>query len=166
MKPSDIEILRTAATLTSIPLRKLNEQHELVDSASGCLIDYFGHRLLLTVSHRGLSSGNWAMEVEFDQEKGTKLHQLGGLNYIARIDLARKTHEQIDFAYALVPREIVSLYQEIGPGGYIKRTLPQFVFDETLENAPCSEEYYHFAGQTNSRMKIGFFALRFRSYLG
>jgi len=144
----DIERAAFALKLTSIPLRKLNTEKEVIDNASGCLVDYFGHRLLLSVSHQGLAEGNWAIECDFDRNKGTRLYQFGGLNYVARLDCRTLKRDDIDFSYASVPLDFVSMYQEIDGGGYILKQAKRTVFKDTFETEPTPDELYGFAGQT------------------
>jgi hypothetical protein len=137
-----------AITLTSIPLRKLDANNKVIAIASGCLVDYFGHRLLLIVSHKSLAEGNWAIEIEYDRDKGTHLYQVGGLNYLARSNWATVNKiDTIDFSYVSVPSNLVSFYQEIDAGGYITKHVQRTVFNETLETQPNSEELYAFSGQ-------------------
>jgi hypothetical protein len=144
----DVERATFAIGLTSIPLRKLDAKKEVISNASGCLVDYYGHRLLLSVSHKSLADGNWAIEEGFDRDKGTRLHQVGGLKYVARGDWGTLKRDAIDFSYASVPSDLVSLYQEIDAGRYITKQAQRTVFKETFETEPNPKELYAFSGQT------------------
>jgi len=124
------------------------QKKEVISNASGCLVDYYGHRLLLSVSHKSLADGNWAIEEGFDRDKGTRLHQVGGLKYVARGDWGTLKRDAIDFSYASVPSDLVSLYQEIDAGRYTTKQAQRTVFKETFETEPNPKELYAFSGQT------------------
>ena len=63
--------------LSSVPLFRLNSQRLPTGSASGCLIDYSGKRVLLTVSHATGDQQNWAIQLRYLPSKGTETYQLG-----------------------------------------------------------------------------------------
>jgi hypothetical protein len=63
--------------LSSVPLVRLNDQQMPTKFASGCLIDYFGKRVLLTVSHATRDQKNWAIQLRYVPGNGTETFQLG-----------------------------------------------------------------------------------------
>jgi hypothetical protein len=50
--------------LSSVPLVRLNDQQIPTSVASGCLIDYCGKRILLTVSQATGDQKNWAISAK------------------------------------------------------------------------------------------------------
>jgi hypothetical protein len=58
--------------LSSVQLNLLNATRIPVEFASGCLIDYHGKRILLTVAHATGNQGNWAVQVRYVPGQGMR----------------------------------------------------------------------------------------------
>lgn len=134
--------------LSSIPLRQLDENLSPIGSASGCLIDYGGKRLILTVSHATGDNGNWAIETKFIPGKGTELYQIGSMNFLRQGDISTGQFNEIDFAYATVPDQLTSYYQEI-EAGVVKVETARLVFQIDFDLVPNSSNKYGVSGQTH-----------------
>ena len=64
---------------SSVPLRKLSPERFPVGMASGCLLDYHGKRLLLSVQHATGDQGDWAIELVQEKGYGAKYYRLGAM---------------------------------------------------------------------------------------
>lgn len=134
--------------LSSIPLRQLDEKKYPICSASGCIISYSSKRLILTVAHATGNMGNWAIEVKFEQGKGTKMYQIGTMNFLREGDISSGQFKDIDFSYAIIPQDVQSYYQEVLPNGTIKKEVPRLINIINFDIVPDKEEKYGFSGQT------------------
>ena len=111
--------------LSSIPLRKIDKQLMPIGIASGCLIDYKGKRILLTVQHATGDMGDWAAEIKFEPQKGTKLYRLGSMNFLKSISINTLEVKDVDFSYIEVPTDFESFLQEVEPSGNISSEIPR-----------------------------------------
>ncbi|WP_018948433.1 hypothetical protein [Thioalkalivibrio sp. ALMg11] len=133
--------------LSSIPLRKIDGNGNPVGIASGCLIDYLGVRIILSVFHATKRDGNWAIEVGYEAGKGTQLYKPGGFHHLGKMKLGDTEIAEVDFSYREVAGDLLSYFQEIVPPGAIKRQALREVFQPDFDIAPGAEEMYGFAGQ-------------------
>lgn len=134
--------------LSSVPLVRLNEQKLPDDIASGCLIDYFGKRLLLTVSHATGDQGRWAIPLRYSPSRGIELYLLGQMNFLKRgVFSEPEILREVDFSYVEVPPSICAYRQEIeAPANIIRVETPIDVHTPTLEDTPNPNEPYGFCG--------------------
>ncbi|QTF93715.1 hypothetical protein [Halomonas sp. BM-2019] len=133
--------------LSSVPLVRLNEQRLPTGIASGCLIDYSGRRLLLTVSHATGDQANWAIQQKYVPGKGTCNYQLGAMNFLARATLSNPKLEDVDFSYVEVPSSFIAFRQEIEvPGNSVKSETPINVHSPSLLDEPDENQEYGFCG--------------------
>jgi hypothetical protein len=138
--------------LSSIPLRKIDSQLLPVDIASGCLIDYLGTRIVLSVFHATKRDGNWAIEVKYEPDKGTQLYRPGGFHYLGLMKLGSANIDEVDFSYREVSSDLISYYQEISPSGHILSEKEREVFQPDFDVQPDTKEIYGFAGQVMPEM--------------
>ena len=135
--------------LSSVPLVQLNEQYLPIDMTSGCLVDYAGKRLLLTVSHATGNQGNWAIQLRYVPGKNTEIYQLGAMNFLAKGSLSTPKLDDIDFSYVEVPSNLCSYRQEIEAilgEVVVKSETPIIVHSPSLEDIPKSEDKFGFCG--------------------
>lgn len=133
--------------LSSVQLVRLNGQGLPNGSASGCLIDYFGKRLLLTVSHATGDQANWAIQQKYVPGKGTCNYQLGALNFLARATLSKPKLEDVDFSYVEVLSDFCAFRQEIEiPENSVKSETPIHVHSSSLMDEPDENEQFGFCG--------------------
>ncbi len=157
--------------LSSVPLLKLSKDHLPTNTASGCLIDYGGKRILLTVSHATGDQGNWAIQKRFVQGQGTEVHQLGAMNFLAKASVSNAGIEDVDFSYVEVPSDLQAFRQEIeAPANVVKSETAVTVHKPTLEDEPRSDDSFGFCGlvMTTSEEHFGnrYLAGEFRVYHG
>jgi hypothetical protein len=145
--------------LSSIPLKRLSENMEPEGSASGCMIDYCGLRLILTVSHATLEPGGWALELECAGEKGMKMLPLPAMHFLGRVatkDLLQFLQQQpsiekteiVDFSYGVIPSDTESIHEQFGEEGKMHWKAPRTVFKLTFNETPTKTQSYGFSGHT------------------
>ena len=147
--------------LSSIPLKCLTPEKEIRGYASGCLIDYLGHRLVLSVSHATLKSGLWAIELGcWSGDRGMKLLPLPAMNFLGRIstDNLLKAFKEgklddlskniVDFSYGIIPKETESLHEQFSDNGQLQWKATRTVFKTTLTEKPETGVKYGFSGHT------------------
>lgn len=135
----------TQLYLSSVQLYRLNGDIP-VDSASGCLIDYHGHRILLTVEHATGDQGNWAIQLKYDPEKkGAQLYNLGVMNFLKRGSIFSRETEIIDFSYVEVQNDLIAYRQKIQEDGQIIEEWPITVYSPDFSLDPNIEEEYGFS---------------------
>ena len=129
----------------SIPLRQLGPDNEVVKLASGCIVAYEEERILLTVEHATGNEGNWAIEVEFDPERGARLYKLGPMSFFAKF-LFGKVPEFVDLAYTRLPEHVRPKIQDLNPRGEIFREAERLELVSQLDQEPLPGVRYGFAG--------------------
>jgi len=133
--------------LSSVQLVRLDEEGLPNGIASGCLIDYCGKRLLLTVSHATGDQANWAIQQKYVPGKGTCNYQLGAMNFLAKATLSDPTLEEVDFSYVEVPLDFIAYRQEIEtPSNSVKSEIPINVHSSSLMENPSDDKRYGFCG--------------------
>ncbi|WP_148894051.1 hypothetical protein [Geothermobacter ehrlichii] len=138
--------------LSSIPLRKLNEELMPIGIASGCLIDYLGKRIILSVFHATKRDANWVIEIKYEEQKGTQIYRPGGFNYLGEMKLGSSEIKEIDFSYTEVASDLCSFFQEITPKGKILSETTREIFSPKFDILPSKEETYGFSGQVMAEM--------------
>lgn len=132
--------------LSSVPLKKIGADGLPQSIASGCLIDYRGKRILLTVSHATKDQGRWAIELRYEPGKGTQLYGLGAMRFLMKGSLNSSKLTDLDFSYVEVPRSIRSYRQEIIPPDTVKSETPISVHTPDFDSQPSSALKYGFCG--------------------
>lgn len=136
--------------LSSVPLVRLDNERLPTNGASGCLIDYRGKRVLLTVSHATGDQGNWAIEMKYVPGKGMCNHQLGAMNFLRKLTLSTDSiseFKDVDFSYVEVPSTLLAYRQEIDVGTSAVKSETQIdVLTPGLLDEPDPEENFGFCG--------------------
>ena len=133
---------------SSIPLRCLDSNSLPVGLASGCMIDYCGKRILLSVFHATSKPGRWSIELRYDAEnKRTELYYPRAFNFLAEMRLGVPKINHIDFSYTQIPANIESIFQQLTPKGDYLAQRKRPVFSPTFQVRPSKEEIYAFSGQ-------------------
>lgn len=136
----------------SIPLRRLGAGHQADGGSSGCLVDFRGRRVLLTVAHSVRNGGNWAIEVGYVPGMGTKLFQIGALNFVVQFRVGGSHGTTLDLAYAPVPRHVRPLVQDLDPRtGLVRHERPRIIIRSKLDQIPRPGAEYGFAGYVKLR---------------
>jgi len=133
--------------LSSVPLVRLNDQRLPTSFASGCLIDYSGKRLLLTVFHATGDQKNWAIQLRYVPGKGTQTYQLGAMHFLAKASLSEPKLKDVDFSYVEIPPTIRAYRQEIeAPANVVKSETLIAVHTSNLEDTPKPGDNFGFCG--------------------
>ena len=132
--------------LSSVPLKKIGTNGIPDSVASGCLVDYRGVRVLLTVSHAVGDQGNWGIETRYDPGKGTQIYGLGAMHFLMKGSVTSPQLKNIDFSYVAVPNTVVAHRQEIVPPGVVKSESAITVHTTDFSTAPAPNATYGFCG--------------------
>ncbi|MBK8183289.1 MAG: hypothetical protein IPK63_10520 [Candidatus Competibacteraceae bacterium] len=144
---NDIEF-QQCLMFSSVPLVRLNGQLLPTGIASGCLIDYFGERVLLTVSHVTGDQENWAIQLRYvPSKRTTETYQLGAMHFLAKGTLSKPMFKNVDFSYVKVPSSVCAYRQEIEvPANVVKSEIPITIHTPNLEDIPQSNNKFGFCG--------------------
>jgi hypothetical protein len=133
--------------LSSVPLVRLNQQFIPSGIASGCLIDYCGKRLLLTVTHATGDQQNWAIQLRYVPNKGTETLQLGAMNFLVVANLSNATLRDVDYSYVEVPSTTFGYRQEIQvQSDTVISEAPLTVHTPNLQEMPRASDTFGFCG--------------------
>lgn len=136
--------------VTSIPLRQIDENGQVIDHASGTLIDYGGRRFLLSVAHvvkRGTTG--WAMQLGYDPILGTEVFHLKGFAYPGEFTRSAGIMRELDMCLTEVPCNLESKYEYRTPQGLFDQR-PHHVFQPNLAAAPDSQSVFAFSGRVRT----------------
>lgn len=144
--------------LSSVPLVRVDASSLPSGYASGCLVDYGGKRLLLTVAHAIKNDQRLALQVRFDQtRKETQLYYLDAMNFLLEHTQSTTRLKVVDFSYVQVPSTMVAFKQNIEmPSDVIKMELPIKVHTPTLRELPNTTDRYGFCGMVLSELEEHF----------
>jgi hypothetical protein len=134
--------------LSSIPLRQLNEARKPVGFASGCLVDYFGKRIILSVAHATGNKKNWGIEIKSKEKVGTQVYQIGAMMFLTVGNIDNDKIKEVDFSYASVPNDLKPYYHEINERGQIVNQKPREILQVNFDLEPTAEKKYGFFGQS------------------
>jgi hypothetical protein len=139
---------------SSVPLRRLAND-VVTGSASGCLIDYQGSRILLTVEHATGDQLDWAIQLRFDASiKKTQLYRIGAMNFLTSGVLGTQKLKTVDFAYAKVPSDLKAYRQNISEKQELISEAEISVFAIDFATQPSSEDNYGFAGLVKTDVEM------------
>lgn len=147
--------------VSSVPLAKIDAANLPAGFASGCLMDYHGKRLLLTVAHAARKGPPLALALGWDPTmRRVKLWRFGGLNFLGRGQLlpGMKLEEmevaEVDFAYVDVPPELEPKLEKIDAhSGNILEARPCTVWTADAIADPVVGASYGFAGHTKPSLE-------------
>jgi hypothetical protein len=153
--------MQSKLEISSVALAKINDVNLPEGFASGCLMDYHGHRLLLTVAHATHTGPPLALTLGWDPViRRVKLWRFGGLNFLARgqlntgIKLEEMKIKQVDFAYVDVPVDIEPRLEKIdAQTGDIVESRACTVWTGDAIAEPDAGVRYGFAGHTKPRLE-------------
>ena len=138
---------------SSAPLVRLNAEGHPSSIASGMLVDYCGHRLLLTVEHAIGDFKRWAIQLHSTESAETKLHALGTMNFLKEVSLESGKTEKIDFAYKSIPKNIDVYRQEVTDKLKVEASYPITIFELDFEHEPNKDQVYGFAGLVKGQLE-------------
>lgn len=140
------EDLIKTINLSSVPLRQLNKQGIPENIASGCLINFKGKKILLSVQHATGNSGNWVIENKFISGKGTECYALGNMHFLSSGNIKTNKVHLVDFSFVSIPNDAIFYFQGRDSLGNIMPCEKRIVFDVNFFISPCKNESYGFAG--------------------
>jgi hypothetical protein len=132
--------------LASYPLRHGYEDGPPHGNCSGAIVQCATHRLVLTVSHAVRPAEEWAIELHYEPDSGTKLWKLGPMQYTLSIDGAGL--QEVDFAFTTVPTDVEARWQRFSDDGALVEEQGRVVLSSDLSAAPRPGVIYGFAGLT------------------
>lgn len=132
--------------LASYPLRRGYEHGPPAESCSGTIVDYAGHRALLSVAHSVKPNEAWAIELQYEGSAGTKLWKLGTMNYMAVVE--SEVARPVDFAFTLVPLDVRARWQHFSEHGTLVAEEERLILRSDFSVIPRPEVKYGFAGLT------------------
>lgn len=149
-----------AVLLSSIPLWKY-ENDLPVANASGCLVDYFGGRFLLSVAHATIAESEWRMEIKTMEEfEGQMLNKLQPItmNSLSQFKMLEKkgrfTKPKIaEFTYKMLPGDLNSTHVVADSGNLW--SADRTIFAPSFKKKPNKNMRYGFYGQTRFRGVVG-----------
>ena len=135
---------------TSIPLRQVDAAGNVVGRATGALIEYSGHRFLLSAEHavpRG--SSGWAIQLRFESGKGTEMYWPRDFIYVAEFRRSTSSIRELDLCVAEVAPDLQPLYEYRTPRGLFDQR-PVHIFAPDLSASADADEVFAFSGQVRA----------------
>lgn len=133
--------------VTSFPLRRFDASGKAVEFASGCLVDYYGQRFLLSVQHAvGMQSNGWVVDLGQTDRGDTEIYRPHSFNYVGEITRGTGQMKHIDFCYTQVPSDLNGVFQNATPRGIFDER-PRHVFASDLSDLPSPNQVYAFSGE-------------------
>ena len=138
--------------LSSYPLRRGYEEGAPEETCSGCIVEFRGHRIVLTVSHAVRPDEKWAIELYYEDPKGTKLWEIGTMDFLTEVKSSGVT--DVDVAFAKVPDDIESRFQQFDENGKVAHSQRRVVLDCGLDVKPDETQTYGFSGLTRFTKEV------------
>jgi hypothetical protein len=136
--------------LHTIPLRKIDDNKNVISIGSGLLLWVNGKKFILSAGHVILESngGVWAIECEYEPMKGTRLFSIGKMpSMLLQGSLENSSVSRVDFSFQEIPCEVESYFQNIKETGQVldSKKRSEFIdIDYYIE--PNSQDMYGFSG--------------------
>jgi hypothetical protein len=130
--------------LSSALLKEIGPDNLPLRMGSGCLVDYEGKRILLTVSHLTKNQGKWCIELRYEPGKGTALRSLGTMNFLVKGTLGGTSLEDVDFSYVEVPGDLQPWRQKV-----LSAT-------DARDDAPVTVHEFNFGAKLSADRRYGF----------
>jgi hypothetical protein len=131
---------------TSVPLLQLGKGDHVLDTASGALIDYKGHRFIVSVEHAvKRDSSGWSIALQ-QNEKGLEFYRPNAFVYVGEFKRSTTTLRHLDLCLAQVQSSLESWYEHHTPRGLFDKR-PHHIFDQSSMAQPEKGAVYAFSGQ-------------------
>lgn len=137
--------------LSSVPLRQFRTpiQKQLPErpdnTATGCVVDYGGKRLLLTVEHGAARGSGWAIELGH-REGQLFFYPLEDLRVFGKLSFNTLHMSLVDFAIASLPSRFESHSQDFDEDGNVIHEEPRLVLTPAFGERPKTSVVYGFSG--------------------
>lgn len=132
---------------SSVQLRKYDENSTPSSFGSACLLDFKGHRLLLTVFHVTQKLSKWSAQIKYNDEiQEIEVLFLNKFSFIANYSEDKKSIKDVEFSFHPVHPDFISYFHNRtweGETVEIKER-PVFTVDNIAE--PNKETSYGFSG--------------------
>ena len=140
--------IKSRRILASIPTNSIDEKAKLPKSmGSGCIIEYKGFNLFLTVYHTVEDySLNTGIVADFDEHQGVKLIPLGIRPPIVKGNLKTHKIDNLDFSYAKCKNIPECYFFIVEKTGKITTKKRRIALTTDLQCTPTATEEYGFAG--------------------
>lgn len=138
---------------SSVPLCRIGDSGLPSSAASGCLVDYAGKKLLLSVAHATGDFGDWAIQLRYDPSNGTKLYRIGPMNFLAKGSLKTRAIDKIDYSYAEVPKDLQAFRQIISDDLKVCGEYPVTAFPIDFDTKATSEDVFGFSGLVKNQIE-------------
>ncbi len=143
--------------LSSVSLKKLDENNMPCGMASGCIVRYAGKLILLTVSH-ATREGRWAIELDFEPSKGVLVCPLGGMTFMKRGNIATGAFKDVDFSFVVLPEEVAPLHLVFDPETLaLTERIPKLILESELNDLPTEDAEYGFYGLAHPQLIDGLY---------
>lgn len=146
--------------LSSVHLIYLDGDDRPAGGGSGCLLDYFGQRYLITVYHVADIPTGHRIELDLGWDPASRKTLLKDPGAVFAAPTSVRLEEEgkvntteTDFAFYKVPYLDVPPRQIVDPSGTIISSTPITIFTESSLSAPQNGVHYGFAGHTRHRKK-------------
>jgi len=136
----------TDLLLATVPLVKVDDALNPIRPCSGCIVQYRGLKLLLTVQHSTGDEGNWAALDRYEPEAGVRLYQLGSLHFLRASRIGQEEISPVDLAFVKVPNDFAPLWQHITLRDGLMMEAPRTVLSTSLNESASGSIVYGFAG--------------------
>ena len=161
------EQLEEFITLSSIPIRSINENGMPVGLASACIFKYEEKHILLTVHHATGDMKNWGIQVKYEPTKGTLIKPLGAMNFLKSFNISTNKAKDIDFSYVQIPKDIEPYTQEIdAKTGAVISEKKRLISNVNFNIKPDEKELYGFSGQISPELAGNSLITELRTYTG
>jgi hypothetical protein len=139
---------------SSVPLVRLNDQRLPEGCASGCLIDYFAKKVLLTVAHATGDQKNWALQLRYVPGKGVESYQLGAVHFLAKASVSQPQLKEVDLSYVEIPATVRAYRQKIeAPANVVKSETLITVHTPSLQDTPKAGDKFGFCGMVMATLE-------------
>ncbi len=160
-RASAARTMQAKLEVSSVQLAAINDVKLPAGFASGCLMDYFGHRLLLTVAHAAHGGPPLALALGWEPAmRRMKLWKLAELNFLGRAQLetgkalGEMDIAEVDFAYVEVPADLEPRLEKVDPQtGHILESRACKVWPASAIAEPKAGVHYGFAGHTKPSLE-------------
>ncbi|MEW6667398.1 MAG: hypothetical protein AB1512_19510 [Thermodesulfobacteriota bacterium] len=131
---------------TSIPLLQLGTGDDVLDTGSGAMVDYKGHRFIVSVEHSvKRDSSGWAIAIQ-QGESGLEFYRPNSFVYVGEFRRSTSTLRHLDLCLAEVDPNLDSWYEYRTPRGLFDRR-PHHVFGQNSMTQPDADAVYAFSGR-------------------
>lgn len=133
--------------VTSVPLVRLDEPGQVSDRGTGTMLDYSGHRFILSVEHTVTHDARgWAIVVQQDGAGQLEYYRPNAFTYVAEFRRTTVTFRPLDLCIAEVSPELETWYEYRTPLGLFDKR-PHHIFQSDSMATPDSDQIYGFSGQ-------------------